>query len=73
LSWNAPKVKLYPYFEKLPTGQPIVIAVGAMAKGPDTFADAYVDEKIGVSNYALSAQIACGKVCCALEDLWDIM
>lgn len=70
-----------------------MIAVGAMAKGPDTFADDYAREKIGkkenrwrielsfmlnsysigISQYALSASVACGKVCCAFEDLWDIM
>ncbi|KAG1040748.1 hypothetical protein G6F43_012223 [Rhizopus delemar] len=73
LSCNAAKVKLYDYFKQLPDGQPVVIAVGAMAKGPDTFADDYAREKIGISQYALSASVACGKVCCAFEDLWDIM
>ncbi|KAG0758747.1 hypothetical protein G6F57_000847 [Rhizopus arrhizus] len=73
LSCNAAKVKLYDYFKQLPDGQPVVIAVGAMAKGPDTFADDYAKEKIGISQYALSASVACGKVCCAFEDLWDIM
>ncbi|KAI9024271.1 Alpha/beta knot methyltransferase [Phycomyces nitens] len=73
LSWNAPKVRLYKFFEKLPDQQPIVVAVGAMAKGLDTFADSYVDEKIGISEYSLSASVACGKVCCALEDLWGVM
>ncbi|CAO3684564.1 unnamed protein product [Rhizopus microsporus] len=73
LSYNAPRVKLYDYFKQLPKGQPVVVAVGAMAKGPDTFADAYAQEKIGISQYALSASVACGKVCCAFEDLWDIM
>ncbi|KAI8986549.1 Alpha/beta knot methyltransferase [Pilobolus umbonatus] len=67
------RVKLYNYFKALPEGQPVVVAVGAMAKGPDTFADEYVQEKIGISRFALSASVACGKVCCAFEDLWDIM
>ncbi|CAO3631284.1 unnamed protein product [Cunninghamella echinulata] len=74
LSWNAPKVKLYPYFKGLKLDDiPLVIAVGAMAKGEDTFADDYINEKIGISKYSLSAAVACSKVCCALEDLWDIM
>ncbi|KAI8372334.1 Alpha/beta knot methyltransferase [Choanephora cucurbitarum] len=73
LSWNAPKVRLYNFFKEMPEGQPVVVAVGAMAKGPDTFADEYALEKIGISSYALSASVACGKVCCAFEDLWDIM
>jgi len=33
-----------------------------MARGKDDFADAYVDQKIGISEYALSASVACGKV-----------
>jgi len=33
-----------------------------MARGRDDFADAYVDEKIGISAYPLSASVACGKV-----------
>ncbi|KAF9259343.1 hypothetical protein L218DRAFT_875026, partial [Marasmius fiardii PR-910] len=40
----------------------IAVFVGAMARGKDDFADAYVDEKIGLSGYALSASVACGKV-----------
>ena len=33
-----------------------------MARGKDDFADAFVDEKIGISEYPLSASVACGKV-----------
>jgi len=73
MSWDAPKVRLYPYFKQVPPEQTLCVAIGAMAKGQDDFADSYVDEKIGVSDYALSASVACGKVCCALEDLWEIM
>jgi rRNA small subunit pseudouridine methyltransferase Nep1 len=50
LSWNAPKVRLYNYFKDLDLDErPLVIAVGAMAKGEDTFADAYTDQKIGMT------------------------
>jgi len=73
MSWDAPKVRLYPYFKKLSPERTLCVAIGAMAKGQDDFADSYVDEKIGVSDYALSASVACGKVCCALEDVWGIM
>ncbi|KAI8144602.1 Alpha/beta knot methyltransferase [Fennellomyces sp. T-0311] len=73
LSWNAERVKLYDYFKSIPADGPVVVAVGAMAKGADTFADGYADDKIGISQYSLSASVACSKVCCALEDLWDIM
>jgi len=47
----------------LPTTHNIAISVGAMARGKDDFADAYVDQKISISQYALSASVACGKVC----------
>ena len=33
-----------------------------MARGKDDFADAYIDQKISISDYALSASVACGKV-----------
>lgn len=33
-----------------------------MARGADTFADEWIDDKIGVSEYPLSASVACGKV-----------
>jgi len=35
------------FFKDIPDYTPIVVAVGAMAKGPDSFADEYVTEKIG--------------------------
>lgn len=31
---------------------------------PDNFADHMVDEKIAISEYSLSASVACGKVRC---------
>ena len=44
-----------------------------MAHGEDNFADEFVDEKISISEYSLSASVACGKFCCSLEDLWGIV
>ena len=38
-----------------------------MARGRDDFADHLVDEKISISDYPLSASVACGKVC-----LWSV-
>jgi rRNA small subunit pseudouridine methyltransferase Nep1 len=55
-------VKLRPYLATLPETHSIAIFVGAMARGRDDFADAVVDEKIGISSYPLSASVACGKV-----------
>ncbi|ESK91231.1 nucleolar essential protein 1 [Moniliophthora roreri MCA 2997] len=72
LSGDAPVRRLSTYLPTLPQTHNIAVFVGAMARGKDDFADAYVDEKIGLSGYALSASVACGKFCCALEDLWDV-
>ncbi|EUC67482.1 ribosomal RNA small subunit methyltransferase [Rhizoctonia solani AG-3 Rhs1AP] len=73
LSGDAQTVKLSKYLPTLPETHSIAVFVGAMARGKDDFADAVVDEKISISDYALSASVACGKFCCALEDLWDIV
>lgn len=51
--------KLEPYLEStLKPNQSVCVAVGAMAKGPDDFADDWVDAKIAVSGYILSASVA---------------
>ncbi|KAI5889536.1 Nep1-domain-containing protein [Schizophyllum commune H4-8] len=68
LSGDAPTVRLSQY---LPSN--VAVFVGAMARGRDDFADQFVDEKISISEYALSASVACGKFCCALEELWDVV
>jgi len=73
LSGECPTQRLSKYLPTLPTTHNIAVFVGAMARGRDDFADAYVDEKISISEYALSASVACGKFCCALEELWEIV
>jgi len=73
LSGDAQTIKLSKYLPTLPETHSIAVFVGAMARGKDDFADAFVDEKISISDYSLSASVACGKFCCALEDLWDIV
>ncbi|KAJ6553929.1 Alpha/beta knot methyltransferase [Mycena vulgaris] len=73
LSGDAKTQRLSSYLPTLPATHSIAVFVGAMARGRDDFADAYVDEKISISEYALSASVACGKFCCALEELWDIV
>ncbi|TFK45471.1 Nep1-domain-containing protein [Heliocybe sulcata] len=73
LSGDAPTVRLSSYLRSLPETHSAAIFVGAMARGKDDFADAVADEKISVSNYPLSASVACGKFCCALEEMWDII
>jgi len=73
LSGDAQTVRLSQYLTTLPQTHSVAVFVGAMARGRDDFADGIVDEKISISNYSLSASVACGKFCCALEDLWDVI
>jgi rRNA small subunit pseudouridine methyltransferase Nep1 len=73
LSFESPVVRAREYIETLEPSESICVFIGAMAKGPDNFADAYVDEKISISNYSLSASVACSKFCHAAEDAWDII
>jgi len=49
------------------------VFVGAMAKGKDDFADDFKDDTISISNFSLSASVACSKFCHAAEDVWDII
>ena len=61
LSFDAPVTRLETYLENtLKPNQSVCVAVGAMAKGPDDFADDWVDAKIAVSGYILSASVAYG-------------
>lgn len=73
LSFDAPVVRVRSYVDQLDDDESICVFVGAMAKGPDNFADAYVDEKISISNFSLSASVACSKFCHAAEDAWDVI
>ena len=62
MSGDAPTVRLSRYLPTLPETHNIAVFVGAMARGRDDFADAIVDEKISISDFPLSASVACGKV-----------
>ena len=62
-------VKLSNYLPTLPETHNIAVFVGAMARGKDDFADGIVDEKIGISNFPLSASVACGKVSVNHEEM----
>lgn len=61
------------YLESLKPNESVAIFVGAMAKGHDDFADTFKDESISISNYSLSASVACSKFCHAAEEVWDIL
>ena len=58
-------MRLSRYLPTLPQTHSVAVFVGAMARGRDDFADHVVDEKISISDYPLSASVACGKVCFA--------
>jgi rRNA small subunit pseudouridine methyltransferase Nep1 len=73
LSYESPVVRVKDYIETLGQKESICVFVGAMAKGADNFADEYVDDKISISNFSLSASVACSKFCHAAEDAWDII
>ena len=73
LSFDAPVRRVQDYIDTLDENESICVFVGAMARGKDSFADEFVDEKIGVSEYPLSASVACSKFCHGAEDAWGIM
>ncbi|RLV84216.1 Ribosomal RNA small subunit methyltransferase NEP1 [Meyerozyma sp. JA9] len=73
LSYDAEIQNVQTYIKKLDDDESICVFVGAMARGKDNFADEYVDEKIGLSNYPLSASVACSKFCHGCEDVWGII
>ncbi|WWD21606.1 hypothetical protein CI109_106092 [Kwoniella shandongensis] len=73
LSADAPTIRLSQYLPTLPETHSVCVFVGAMARGADNFADQFVDHKISISDYSLSASVACGKFCCAMEEMWDII
>lgn len=73
LSFDADVVKVRDYIEGLAPKESICVFVGAMAKGKDDFADSFKDEAISISNYSLSASVACSKFCHAAEDSWGII
>ena len=73
LSYDAEVVRVKDYIGDLGPKQSVCVFVGAMAKGKDDFADMCKDDAISISNYSLSASVACGKFCNAVEDVWDIV
>ncbi|OAP63196.1 ribosomal RNA small subunit methyltransferase NEP1 [Fonsecaea erecta] len=73
LSFDAEVVRVRDYIDTLGPNESICVFVGAMAKGKDDFADEFKDESISISNYSLSASIACSKFCHACEDAWTII
>jgi rRNA small subunit pseudouridine methyltransferase Nep1 len=72
LSFDAEVVRVSDYIGGLGSGESIAVFVGAMAKGNDDFADSIKDDSIAISQFNLSASVACSKFCHAAEDVWGI-
>lgn len=53
-----------------PTDLPIVVVVGAIAKGQIDVD--YTEKFVSISNYPLSAALTCSKLCNAFEDKWKV-
>lgn len=60
------------YIQGLGPKESVCVFIGAMAKGADDFADQYAERAVSISNYSLSAAVACSKFCHAAEDVWEI-
>ncbi|KAF7282004.1 ribosomal RNA small subunit methyltransferase NEP1 [Rhynchophorus ferrugineus] len=52
-------------------GDPIVIVVGAMARG--SLNVEYTEDTISISNFPLSAALTCTKLCSAFEEAWGVI
>ncbi|OCK90921.1 nucleolar essential protein 1 [Cenococcum geophilum 1.58] len=73
LSFDAEVVRVRDYVKSLNNNESICVFIGAMAKGNDDFADHLKDDSISISNFNLSASVACSKFCHAAEDVWGII
>lgn len=72
LSHDAPTRKISEYVRTLPEDVSLCVFIGAIAHGSDDFADFYVDEKISVSEYSLSASVSASKFLHGCEEAWNI-
>lgn len=73
LSFDSEVVRVSDYIQGLNKNESICVFIGAMAKGSDDFADSIKDDAISISNFNLSASVACSKFCHAAEDAWNII
>ncbi|KAG8529373.1 18S rRNA pseudouridine methyltransferase [Bacidia gigantensis] len=73
LSFDSEVVRTKDYVASLSPSESVCVFVGAMAKGKDDFGDEFKDDTISISNYSLSASVACSRFCNAVEDVWDII
>ena len=54
--------------------KPVCFFVGAMAHGVDSFADEFaLDDRVSLSQFPLSASVACSKLTNSFEEIWNIL
>jgi rRNA small subunit pseudouridine methyltransferase Nep1 len=58
---------------KVNDDKPIVILVGAVAKGNPTIEVDYITDSVCISKYALSASVCLGRITYAFELLYGIL
>jgi len=72
MSQQGRAVKVTDYVQEVQELESLCVVVGAIAAGPDNFADEWIDEKVSISEYGLTASVACSRFTDAVEELWDI-
>ncbi|XP_046380529.2 ribosomal RNA small subunit methyltransferase NEP1-like [Haliotis rufescens] len=55
----------------VPTDEPVVFVIGAMAHGKVDID--YAEKTHSISNYPLSAALTCAKVCSGFEEVWGVV
>ena len=59
--------------EELPQDQPVVMVVGAVAKGNPTMEVDYINDSVCISKYALSASVCLSRIMHTYEEIYDIL
>lgn len=72
-STKAKLIDMKKFAEKINNDKPLVILVGAVAKGNPTMEVDYYTESICISKYALSASVCLGRITYAFELLYEII
>jgi rRNA small subunit pseudouridine methyltransferase Nep1 len=72
-STQAKLIDLTKFAAKVNNDKPIVIVVGAVAKGNPTMEVDYITDSICISKYALSASVCLGRITYAFEMLYEII
>ncbi|EDO41131.1 predicted protein [Nematostella vectensis] len=63
--------KLVNVRDMVPSDEPIVFVVGAMAHG--SVSPEYIEDTVAISQYPLSAALVCAKICTAFEEVWGVV